>query len=77
MQRKGQKMANNPVVGKLNRDVRAGELVRLSDFHDQDLIAGVVKATEDRERRIGKAITKRKLQNLEKSIRAEYAKKKT
>ena len=57
-------MATNLVLGKLKRAIPEGEIVRLSDFGDQDLIAGVVRQAEENERRIGKSITKKKLRQL-------------
>jgi len=63
-------MAADQVIGKLNRDVKQGEVVRLSYFSDSDLIMGIVRTVEEEQRRIHKHILKRKLENQEKLILA-------
>lgn len=61
-------MSYNPVIGKLKRDAKTGEMLRLGDFYEKDLIAGVVRSAEENQQRIGKAITKRKLDGQKKLL---------
>ena len=61
-------MPTDLVIGHIKRAVLPGELVRLSDFEETDLIMGVVRTVKQEQQRIGKQILKRKLRAQEKQL---------